>query len=100
MRSIRRACMSMVIACALTPCGCGLVGPHIDCTEVAQQQRAGQSKQEIASSMGFGVADVESCSDTAPKREASNSNYDQPRVPTMVNVSGSGIGGFSGGAAR
>lgn len=81
-----RACMGGVIILAIASGGCGLVGTHIDCTQVAQQQRAGQSNQEIASSMGFSTADVQSCSDTTPKREASNSNYDQPLMPTIPNI--------------
>ena len=93
MRSFERAWVLGIAIIALTTGGCGLVSPHIDCTQVAQQQRAGQSKQEIASSMGFTVGDVESCSDTMPKREASNSNYNQPLLPTIVNLSGAGVGG-------
>ncbi len=91
MCSIERACLSGVLICALALGGCGLIPPHIDCIEVAQQQRSGASKEEIASSMGFGVADVESCSETTPKREASNSNYDQPLLPTIPNISPGGI---------
>jgi hypothetical protein len=97
MRCIERACLVAVIVIASALGGCGLIAPHIDCTQVAQQQRTGQSNQEIASSMGFTVGDVESCSDTTPKREASNSNYDQPLLPTIVNLSGSGVGGGFGG---
>lgn len=70
--------------------GCGLIGPHIDCDQVAQQQRAGSSKEEIASATGFSVGDVESCSST-PKREASNSNYDQPLLPIIPNISAGAV---------
>ncbi len=86
MRSIDHACLCGVVVLALVLGGCGLIAPHIDCTQVAQQQRSGASKQEIASSMGFTVADVESCSETTPRREASYSNYDQPLLPTIPNV--------------
>lgn len=71
--------------------GCGLVGPHIDCDQVAEQQRSGASKEDIASSMGFSVADVESCSST-PKREASYSNYDRPLMPRNIpNISSGSV---------
>lgn len=99
MSLIRRAgtCGAIVLSIALG--GCGLIGPHIDCTQVAQQQRSGASKQEIASSMGFSVADVESCSETTPKREASNSSYDQPLMPIIPNISSGAVNPGAAGAA-
>ncbi len=99
MRPIHRDCLRVLLALALTLSGCGLIASHIDCTEVAQQQRSGASNQEIASSMGYNVADVESCSDTTPKREASNSDYDQPLMPNIQDFSGAGIPGAAGGGA-
>jgi hypothetical protein len=65
--------------------GCGLVGPHIDCDQVSQQQRGGANDADIAKATGFTVADVQSCSATGSSggRETANNYEDQPQLPAI-----------------
>ena len=74
--------------------GCGMVGSHIDCDQVSQQQRSGSSDTEIASATGFSVDAVQSCSQTGSSngRETANNYQDQPRLPaTIPNIPSSAI---------
>ena len=79
--------------------GCALTH-HIDCDQVAQEQRAGTPDPEIAKQTGFNVTDVQSCSQTASSggRETANNYQDQPHIPMLPNLSG--ISGFGGGSIR
>ncbi len=74
--------------------GCGMVGSHVDCDQVSQQQRGGASDTEIASATGFSVNAVQSCSQTGSSngRETANNYQDQPRLPaTIPNIPSSAI---------
>jgi uncharacterized protein YceK len=104
MRLVSRSLASAALGFALAISGCGLVGTHIDCDQVAQQQRAGTSDAEIAQQSGFTVADVQSCSQAAAAggRERESNYAEQPRLPVIPNIpsgsitsgSISGVGGF------
>jgi hypothetical protein len=63
--------------------GCGMVSGHVDCDQVAQQQRGGASDTDIAKATGFSLADVQSCSQTGSSggRETANDYLDQPHLP-------------------
>lgn len=84
--------------------GCGVIGSHIDCDQVAQQQRSGVSDAEIAQQSGRPVSDVQSCSQTASSggRETASNYQEQPRLPMIPNITAGsivphgGIGGMSG----
>ena len=73
--------------------GCGMVGPHIDCDQVSQQQRSGADDADIAKAIGFTVADVQSCSQTGSSggRETANNYQDQPHLPIIPMISGGSI---------
>lgn len=85
--------------------GCGLVQSHVDCDQVSQQQRSGQSDTEIAQATGFSVDQVQSCSQTGSSggRETANNYQDAPHLPPLPTISGGSLGGGSlggGGAIR
>ena len=74
--------------------GCGAIGHHVDCDQVSQAQRSGQSDTEIAQASGFSVDQVQSCSQTGSSsgRETANNYQDQPRLPAMIpNIPSSAI---------
>ncbi len=75
--------------------GCGLVSPHIDCDQVSQQQRGGESDADIAKATGFSVADVQSCSQTGSSggRETVNNYQDQPHLPVIPMVPAGALSG-------
>jgi len=70
-----------------------MIGPHVDCDQVSQQQRGGVSDDDIAKATGFTVADVQSCSATGSSggRETANNYQDQPHLPVMPMISGGSI---------
>ncbi len=75
--------------------GCGLVPPHADCDQVAQQQRSGQSDTEIAQAQGVSIDRVQACSQSgsSSSRETANNYQDQPRLPAMIpNIPSGAIG--------
>ena len=76
--------------------GCGMVQGHVDCDQVSQQQRGGESDAEIAKATGFSLADVESCSQTGSSggRETANNYQDQPHLPAIpVTIPAGAFGG-------
>jgi hypothetical protein len=72
--------------------GCGMVKGHVDCDQVAQQQRSGTSDIDIAQQSGFSVGDVQACSQTGSSggRETANNYQDAPRLPYIPTI-GSGV---------
>jgi len=73
---------------------CGLVSPHADCDQVAQQQRSGQSDTQIAQAQQVSIDQVQACSQTGSSggRETANNYQDQPRLPAMIpNIPSSAI---------
>ena len=72
----------------LAVAGCGIAS-HVDCDQVAQQQRAGTSDTDIAQQTGHSVADVQACSETGSSggRETANNYQDAPRLPNIPNIS-------------
>ena len=75
--------------------GCGIVNAHVDCDQVSQQQRGGESDIDIAKATGFSVADVQSCSQTGSSggRETANNYQDQPHLPVIPMVPAGALGG-------
>jgi hypothetical protein len=75
---------------------CGLVKPHVDCDQVAQEQRAGTSDENIAQTTGFTVTDVQSCSQTASSggKETANNYQDQPHLPYVPSIPSGAITRF------
>ena len=73
--------------------GCGMVHGHVDCDQVAQQQRSGADDAEIAKATGFSVNDVQSCSQVGSSggRETANNYQDQPNLPIVPMISGGSI---------
>lgn len=71
--------------------GCGMIQSHVDCDQVAQQQRSGADDAEIAKATGVTLADVQSCSETGSSggRETANNYQDQPHLPVVPNITGS-----------
>ena len=69
--------------------GCGMVRGHVDCDQVAQQQRGGESDTDIAKATGFSLADVQSCSQTGSSggRETASDYLDQPHLPVIPMLS-------------
>ena len=43
--------------------GCSMIHTHPDCDQVAQEERTGESDEEVAKSSGFALADIQSCSE-------------------------------------
>jgi hypothetical protein len=75
--------------------GCGMVTPHADCDQVAQQQRGGATDADIAKATGYSVDQVQSCSQTGTSggRETANNYQDQPRLPAIpVTIPAGAIG--------
>ena len=87
--SFARAGLFLTIGLA----GCGMIQSHVDCDQVAQQQRSGADDAEIAKATGFTVADVQSCSETGSSggRETANNYQDQPHLPIIPNINGGTI---------
>lgn len=86
----RLACAGLILSFGLA--ACGLVHGHVDCDQVAQQQRSGADDNEIAKATGFSVADVQSCSQSASSsRETANNYQDQPNLPVVPMISGGSI---------
>ncbi len=75
---------SIAVTLVIAVSGCGLVGTHIDCDQVAQQQRAGVSDEQIAKDAGFHVADVQYCSQADYETERSENYSEPPRMPVLV----------------
>ena len=76
--------------------GCGMVTPHADCDQVAQQQRGGATDADIAKASGYTVDQVQACSQTGSSggRETANNYQDQPRLPAIpVSIPAGAIGG-------
>jgi hypothetical protein len=103
MRIVSITLAGAAVAVAVMVSGCGMIAPHIDCDQVAQQQRSGVSDTEIAQQAGFTVADVQSCSQTASSggRERESNYSEQPRLPVIPNINSgsiapSSIGGIGG----
>ncbi|HLI79972.1 MAG TPA: hypothetical protein VKV03_08310 [Candidatus Binataceae bacterium] len=73
--------------------GCGMVQSHVDCDQVAQQQRSGEDDAAIAKATGVSLADVQSCSQTGSSggRETANNYQDQPNLPVVPMISGGSI---------
>jgi hypothetical protein len=71
--------------------GCGMVQGHVDCDQVSQQQRGGDTDTDIAKATGYSLADVQSCSQTGSSggRETANNYQDQPHLPVVPMISGS-----------
>lgn len=72
--------------------GCSMIHTHPDCDQVAQQQRTGESDEEVAQATGFTVADIQSCAETGSSRERETANnfQDRPQLPVMIpNIPGS-----------
>jgi len=78
---------------AIGVAGCGMVHSHVDCDQVAQQQRSGSDDAEIAKTTGYSVADVQSCSEvgTSRGRETANNYQDQPNLPVVPMLGGGSI---------
>jgi hypothetical protein len=77
--------------------GCGMITPHADCDQVAQQQRGGATDADIAKASGYTVDQVQSCSQTGSSggRETANNYQDQPRLPAIpVSIPAGAIGGL------
>ena len=75
--------------------GCGMVTPHADCDQVAQQQRGGATDADIAKATGYSVDQIQSCSQTGSSggRETANNYQDQPRLPAIpVTIPAGAIG--------
>lgn len=68
--------------------GCGMVKAHVDCDQVAQQQRSGTSDADIAQQTGFTVTDVQACSQTGSSggRETANNYQDAPHLPYIPSI--------------
>ncbi len=76
--------------------GCGMITPHADCDQVAQQQRGGATDADIAKATGYTVDQVQSCSQTGSSggRETANNYQDQPRLPAIpVSIPAGALGG-------
>jgi len=78
--------------------GCGMVGPHVDCDQVSQHERGGETDTDIAKATGFSIADVQSCSQTGSSggRETANNYQDQPNLPVVPMLGGGSISGGGG----
>jgi hypothetical protein len=103
MRIVSITLASAAMAVLVIGSGCGLIAPHIDCDQVAQQQRSGVSDTEIAQQTGFTVADVQSCSQTASSggRERESNYSEQPRLPVIPNINAGSVSpGSIGGGMR
>lgn len=83
--------LSLSLILGLGIAGCG-IATHVDCDQVAQQQRAGTSDTDIAQQSGHTVADVQACSQTGSSggRETANNYQDAPHLPSIPNISISG----------
>jgi len=77
--------------------GCGMVHTHVDCDQVSQHQRSGESDEDVAKATGYDLAEVQSCSQTGSSggRETANNYQDQPHLPVVPVIPGS-IGGAIG----
>jgi hypothetical protein len=74
--------------------GCGMVHSHVDCDQVAQQQRGGSSDEEVAKATGVSITDVQSCSQTeSGGRETANNYQDQPHLPVVPVIPAGALGG-------
>ncbi len=73
--------------------GCGMIQGHVDCDQVAQQQRSGADDAEIAKATGVSLDDVQSCSQTGSSggRETANNYQDQPHLPVVPMLNGGSI---------
>jgi hypothetical protein len=82
---------ALILSIGLT--GCGMVQGHVDCDQVAQQQRSGSDDAEIAKATGFSVSDIQSCSQvsTSRGRETANNYQDQPQLPVVPMLGGGSI---------
>jgi len=80
---------TVTLTVVLAASGCAALR-HIDCDQVAEQQRTGTADAEIAQQTGFSVADVQSCSQTASSggRETANNYQDAPHLPVIPNLTG------------
>ena len=81
------------LALTIAVAGCGMVHGHVDCDQVAQQQRSGSDDAEIAKATGYSVNDIQSCSEvsSSPGRETANNYQDQPQLPIVPMISGGSI---------
>jgi hypothetical protein len=96
LRKFGLAGVGAILLSAVT--GCGLVQGHVDCDQVSQQQRGGQSDNEIAQASGLSLDQVQSCSQTGSSggRETANNYQDQPHLPIVPMISGGALGGGAG----
>jgi len=71
-----------------------MVHAHIDCDQVSQHQRSGETDEDIARATGFNVSDVQSCSQTTASsgRETANNYQDQPRLPVIPSFPAGSFG--------
>jgi hypothetical protein len=93
LRKSMLAGVSLLLVVGVT--GCGMVTPHADCDQVAQQQRGGATDADIAKATGYSVDQVQSCSQTGTSggRETANNYQDQPRLPAIpVTIPSGAIG--------
>ncbi len=89
-------CASVGLLITIGSAGCGMVTPHADCDQVAQQQRGGATDADIAKATGYTVDQVQACSQTGSSggRETANNYQDQPRMPAIpVSIPAGAIGG-------
>jgi hypothetical protein len=93
MSLLKSSFSAAVLILVLGLAGCGMVSPHVDCDQVAQQQRGGANDADIAKATGFSVAEVQSCSATGSSggRESANNYQDQPHLPVVPMISGGSI---------
>jgi hypothetical protein len=77
--------------------GCGMVHTHVDCDQVSQHQRSGESDEDVAKATGYDLGQVQSCSEIGSSggRETANNYQDQPHLPVVPVIPGS-IGGAIG----
>ena len=81
----KSSAVSVALLLVVGLAGCGMVHSHVDCDQVSQQQRGGESDADIAKATGLTLADVQSCSQTVSSggREAANNYQDQPHLPVV-----------------
>jgi protein involved in sex pheromone biosynthesis len=87
----------MLAASFLMIAGCASL-QHVDCDQVVQQRRAGQTDPEIAQNTGFSVNDVQECTESgnlaANSADSNDQNYSEPpRIPMIPSINSGSVGG-------
>jgi hypothetical protein len=83
--------------------GCGIVHAHVDCDQISQRQRGGESDEDVAKATGYSVDDVQTCSQAGSSggRETANNYQDQPHLPVVPVIPAGALGGGAiGGGGR